>query len=168
MRTVRLEKITLNVGAGKEQKKLEKGIALLKSITGIQPLQTVAKKRIPSWGLRPGLPIGCKITMRKLQAHELLKRLLEAKDNKLMPTQFDDNGNIAFGIPEYIDIPGVKYEPEIGVMGFEVCVTLERPGYRIRKRRIMKRKIPTRHRVAKEDAMQFMQENYNVKVSEAE
>jgi large subunit ribosomal protein L5 len=168
MQQVRLEKITLNIGAGKDQKKLEKGMILLKNVTGIPPMQTVAKKRIPNWGLRPGLPIGCKITLRKLAAEQLLKRLLDAKDMKLEESQFDDNGNIAFGIPEYIDIPGVRYDPEVGVMGLEVCVTLERAGYRIKKRRLQKRRLPAKHRVSKQDALDFIKKRFNVKIGEEE
>lgn len=166
MREVRIEKITLNVGAGKEQTQLEKGVMLLKNITGISPVKTFTNKRIPSWGLRPGLPIGCKLTLRKKKAEEILIRLLEAKDNKLGPYQFDKEGNIAFGIHEYIDIPGVKYDPKIGIMGLEVCVTMERPGFRIKRRRIMQRKIPAGHKIKKEEVIEFMKKKFNVKIGE--
>ncbi len=168
MRNVRIEKITLNIGAGKEQTKLEKGIKLLKTITGINPVKTVATKRIPGWGLRLGLPIGCKLTLRKNAAKKLLIRLLEAKDNNLSLTQFSENGNIAFGIPEYIDIPDAKYDPEIGIMGLEVCITLERPGFRIKRRKIRQKKIPSKHKITKEEAMEFMTKNFNVKIGEEE
>jgi large subunit ribosomal protein L5 len=164
MQQVRLEKITLNIGAGKDQKKLDKGVFMLKSIAGVSGIQTVARKRIPSWGLRPGLPIGCKITLRKQQAGELLKRLLDAKELKLREKQFDENGNIAFGIPEYIDIPGVKYEPEIGVMGLEVCVTLEKAGYRVKKRRLQRRRLPRRHKVSRTEAVEFMKNSFGVTI----
>ncbi|MBW2974219.1 50S ribosomal protein L5 [Candidatus Woesearchaeota archaeon] len=164
MRSIKIEKITLNIGAGKEQSKLEKGMLLLKNVTGISPVKTFTNKRIPSWGLRPGLPIGCKLTLRKKKAEEILIRLLDAKENKLSAAQFDQGGNIAFGIQEYIDIPGVKYDPKIGIMGFEVCVTLERPGFRIKKRRIMKRKISPGHSIKKEEAIEFMKERFNVKI----
>lgn len=168
MEDIRIEKVTLNVGAGKDQTKLEKGMLLLKNITGINPVKTFTNKRLPSWGLRPGLPIGCKLTLRKKKAEEILLRLLDAKDNKLSLHQFDKEGNIAFGIHEYIDIPGVKYEPKIGIMGLEVCVTLERPGFRIKRRRIMKRKISKKHRIKKEEVMEFMKKRFKVKIGEAQ
>ncbi len=168
MRQPRIEKLTLNIGAGKDTQKLEKGVMLLKAITGIDPVKTVTQKRIPNWGLRPGLPIGCKLTLRKQKAAELLKRLLHAKEFKLKPRQFDQGGNISFGIPEYIDIPGVAYDPKIGIMGLEVCVTLERPGYRIKRRRLHKKKIPRKHLVTREEAIDFMQKTFNVQVGEAE
>jgi len=166
MKGIRIEKVTLNVGAGKDQAKLEKGILLLKNVTGINPVKTFTNKRIPTWGLRPGLPIGCKLTLRKKKAEEILLRLLDAKDNQLGLQQFDKEGNIAFGVHEYIDVPGVKYDPKIGIMGFEVCVTLERPGFRIKRRRIMKRKICNKHRIKKEEVIEFMKKKFNVKVGE--
>lgn len=165
MRTIRIEKVTLNFGAGKEHARLEKGMKLLKKVTGIEPVKTVTMKRIPTWGLRPGLPIGCKITIRKNAALDMFQRLLVAHDHKLHETQFDQQGNIAFGIPEYIDVPGMKYDPELGILGFEVCITLARPGFRIKNRRIRARKIPQRHRISKEEAQRFMSEVYKVHIT---
>ncbi|HLD97637.1 MAG TPA: 50S ribosomal protein L5 [Candidatus Nanoarchaeia archaeon] len=164
MRQLKVAKVTLNIGAGKSTEKLEKGLKLLKAITGIPPVKTFTNKRIPNWGLRPGLPIGCKLTIRKAVSIELLKRLIYARENKLVESQFDDEGNVAFGIPEYIDIQGVDYDPAIGIMGLEVCVTLERPGFRIKRRKLMKRKIPTKHRVTKQEAINFMKEKFGIAV----
>jgi large subunit ribosomal protein L5 len=168
MRNIRIEKVTLNVGCGKDQTRLEKAVRLLKNITGINPVKTFAKKRIPEWGLRPGLPIGCKITLRKQIAKELLLRLLKSKGFKLKESCFNDLGNISFGIEEYIDIPDVKYDPEIGIMGLEACVTLERPGFRIKRRKIYRRKIPKKQFITKQDAVDYMQNNFNVKTGEEE
>jgi large subunit ribosomal protein L5 len=145
MRTIRVEKLTLNFGAGKDQKQLEKGVTLLKAITGIEPVKTITQKRLPSWGLRPGLPVGAKVT---------------ARDFKLRATNVDQNGNVSFGLKEYIDIPGVKYDPAIGIIGLECSLTLVRPGYRVRDRKLRKGRINTRHRVSQEDAMQFMQATF--------
>lgn len=164
MKNISIEKVTLNIGAGKDQARLEKGLVLLKSITDATPIKTITSKRIQEWGLRPGLPIGCKLTLRKDSAAKMLQRLLEAVDNRLREKQFDHNGNIAFGIHEYIEIPGVKYDPKIGIMGLEVCVTLERPGFRIKRRRLLPRKVPARHRISKQEAIDFMSSNFNTKV----
>ncbi len=164
MKSIRVEKVTLNIGAGKDQAKLEKGVVLLNAIANATPVKTVTSKRIQEWGLRPGLPIGCKLTLRKDKAIKILPRLLEAVDNILRERQFDNNGNVAFGIHEYIEIPSVKYDPKIGIMGLEVCVTLERPGYRIKRRRLLQRKVPARHRISKQEAMEFMSKNFSAKV----
>ncbi len=164
MRKIRIEKLTLNVGAGKDQTRLEKGIKLLKSISGFSPVKTFSKKRIAAWGIRPGLPIGCKLTLRGEKARALLKRLLQAKENTLKPEQFDANGNVAFGIHEYIDIPDAQYDPDIGIMGFEVCITLERPGYRIKRRHVAKKPIPQRHRISRDEAMAYLNSAFEVAI----
>jgi len=166
MRDIRVEKVTLNIGAGKDQTRLDKGIVLLQVIGNATPVKTVTSKRIQEWGLRPGLPIGCKLTLRKNKAVGIIPRLLEAVDNTLEDSQFDENGNIAFGIHEYIEIPGVKYDPKIGIMGLQVCITLERPGFRIKRRRIMTRKVPIKHKITRNEAVEFMAKNFKVKLGE--
>jgi large subunit ribosomal protein L5 len=166
MEEIRIEKITLNVGAGKDQSKLEKGMILLKTITQSKPVKTFTSKRIPEWGIRPGLPVGCKVTLRKEKAIQLLIRLLRAKDNMLKQKQFDKNGNIAFGIPEYIDIPDIKYDPKIGVMGLEICISLEKPGFRVKRRTFKKGKIGNKHRIGQEEALEFIKNKFGVKIEE--
>jgi large subunit ribosomal protein L5 len=167
MRTIRIEKLTLNIGAGKEQSVLEKGMILLKNITGIDPVKTITQKRIAGWGLRPGLPIGCKLTIRGEKANELIKRLLAAKNNVLEQSNFDEEGNISFGIKEYIDIADAKYDPRLGIMGLQASITLTRPGFRIKKRKILKRSIPRNHRISKKESVEFLEKNFTLKVSEA-
>lgn len=166
MRHIRIEKVTLNIGAGKDQGLLAKGIKLLEHIAHVPPVKTITQKRIAAWGLRPGLPIGCMTTLRKTPARDMLIRLIKAKDNQLKTSNFDDNGNISFGIMEYIDVPQAKYDPDIGIIGFQVCVTLERPGYRIKRRKIMKRKIPMHHRISQQDAIEFMKQEFNITLAE--
>lgn len=166
MKNIKIEKVTLNIGAGKDQSKLENAMVLLKNISHSKPVKTITNKRIQEWGLRKGLPIGCKVTLRKIKAKDLIKRLIDAKDKRLLLSQFDNNGNISFGIAEYIDIEGVNYDPKIGIMGLQVCITLERAGYRIRKRRLLKRKIPTKHKITKDEAIEFMKNEFNVAVGD--
>lgn len=163
-RRIRIEKVTLNIGAGRDVNKLENGMILLERITGRKPIKTITKKRIPSWDLRPGLPIGCKVTLRGKYAEEILKKLLKAVGNKLKEKSFDNLGNISFGIAEYIDIPGMKYDPKIGILGLDVCITLERIGYRIRRRKYLRRKINKRIAISKEEAIQFMKNKFNVEI----
>lgn len=164
MLQIQIEKLTLNVGAGRDTRKLEKGEKLLKKITGIEPVRTKTDKRIQGWGLRPGLPVGCKITLRGEKAKEVLKNILHAMDHELKESSFDEYGNISFGITEYVDIKDVKYDTEIGMMGLQASVTLERPGYRVSKRKTKKSKLPRNHRINKNEAVKFMEDNYDVKV----
>jgi large subunit ribosomal protein L5 len=165
MRQVRIEKITLNMGVGESGPKLEKAIKLLKKITGAKPIQTKTMKRIPTWNLRPNLAIGCKVTLRKKKAEEVLVRLLNAVGNTLKPSVFSEDGNFSFGVPEYIEITGVEYDPEIGIIGLEVAVTLERAGYRIKRRR-GKSKLPKKQTITKQEAIDFMKNKFNTKMGE--
>jgi large subunit ribosomal protein L5 len=164
MRELKVSKITLNFGAGKDQQLLEKGIRLLEKISGKPPVQVKTNKRIPGWGLRPGLPVGAKITIRGKEAEDIIRKTLTAKENRLTQRNFDNNGNVAFGVPEYIEISGMKYDPDIGMLGFEISITIERPGYRVKSRRLRMGKISKNHRVTKEDSIEFMKQKFGVKI----
>lgn len=168
MKEIRIEKVTLNIGTGGPGEPLEKALKLLNKITNMKPVETKAKKRIPGWGIRPGLSIGAKVTIRGKKAEELLNKLLEAKGNKLSPRNFDNKGNLSFGIEEYLDIPSVEYDMSIGIIGLEVAITLTRPGYRIKLRSIEKRKISKKHQITKQDAIKFIETKFNIKVGEEE
>lgn len=164
MRELRITKVTLNFGAGKNPQLLERGMLLLEKVAGKPPVQTITQKRIPNWNLRPGLPIGAKLTIRGKKAEEIVAKLLTAKHDGLLVRNFDTNGNLSFGVPEYIEISGMKYDPEIGMLGFEASVTIERPGFRIKRRRLFPKKIPTQHQVTKEESIAFITEKYGVTV----
>ncbi|MDD5332040.1 MAG: 50S ribosomal protein L5 [Candidatus Nanoarchaeia archaeon] len=164
MKEIRIEKITLNIGTGEPGIKLENAGHLLKKITGKKPIECKSQKRIPTWGLRPGLAIATKVTIRKAPAVELVKKLFKAVDNKISAKKFDDKGNFSFGVPEYIEIPGIEYDPKIGIIGLEVAVTLERPGYRVKKRKIKPGKISKKHMITKEEAINFVKEKLGVEV----
>lgn len=164
MRTIELEKVTLNVGVGEGGDKLDKVERVLTGLAGRKPARTLAKKTIREWRVRLGEPIGHMLTFRGRAAEAMLERLLRAVDNRLTERCFDSIGNFSFGIREYIDIPGVGYDPEIGMFGMDVCVSLQRPGYRIRHRRRQRRAIPHAHRISKQEAMGFVHERFGVRV----
>jgi len=166
MREIKISKLTINIGAGKDQANLKKAISVVNSITGKEPVKTITQKRIAAWGIRPGLPIGCKLTLRKNQIPELLKRLLSARDNILSEKCFDDFGNISFGIKEHIDIPGTNYDPKIGILGLQASITLKRPGFRVKDRRLKKSKVGHNHIIIRQEAINFMKKNYNVQIKE--
>ena len=166
MEEIQIAKVTLNIGTGGPGEPLDKAMKLLKNLTAMKPVETSSNKRIPTWGVRPGLKIGCKITLRNKKAEAILKRLFEAKGNHLESRNFDNNGNFSFGIGEYLDIPGAEYDPSVGIIGLEAAVTLERPGYRITRRRIKQGKLPHRSRIKKEEAMQFISSKYSISVGE--
>lgn len=168
MKEIRIEKITLNVGTGKPGQELEKAKILLNKMTGLKPAETRTKKRIPGWGLRPNLVIGCKVTIRGEKAVELVKTLLQARDYEISSRSFDKNGNFSFGIKEYLDVPTLNYIPEVGIIGFEIAVTLERKGFRVKRRALRTRSIPARHNISKEEGIEFAKKALNVKIVDRE
>ena len=165
MKEVQLEKITLNIGTGGPGDKLEKAMKLLSKISEGKPVITKTKKRIPTWGLRPGLEIGCMITLRGKKAEELLKRLFVGVDNKIPATKFDKSGNFSFGIAEYLHIPKVEYDSTIGIIGLEVAVTLKRRGFRVKRRLIRPARIAKTHQITKAEAIYYVKSKYGVDVA---
>ena len=168
MQQVKVQKVTLNIGVGEGGAKLENAKSLLERISKGKPVITIARDRNPTFKLRKGDPIGTKITLRGTSADEVLKKAFETVDNIIQLRNFDRTGNVAFGVKEYIDYPGLKYDPKIGMMGFDVCVTLCKPGARVAARRVARSKANKTQRVSKEEAMKFITEKYKVKIVEPE
>lgn len=162
MRELEIDGITLHCSSG-DTAKLERAVKLLKFITKASPVKTLAKKRIPTWKIKPGQPIGCKVTIRKKAAVELLKMLLTGI-TELKEEQFNP-GFFSFGIKEYIEIPSLPYQRDIGIMGFDVVATLKRKGWRIVKRKRLRARIPERHKITKEETLNFFEKNFNIKIS---
>ncbi|MGA2971930.1 MAG: 50S ribosomal protein L5 [Candidatus Bathyarchaeia archaeon] len=167
MREVKLAKVVVHIGVGKSGEMLEKARKILQEITGQKPCTRQAKMTIKEFGIREGEPISCMTTLRGEKATTFMKRGLDAVGNTLKRSSFDGNGNFAFGIKEHIEIPGTKYVPELGIVGMDVIGTLERPGFRIRRRRIRSSPIGKSHRVSKDDAITFMTGKFAVKIREA-
>ena len=161
MRRIRIEKVVLNVGCGTKLNP-ENAKIILEKITGSKAVITKTKRR-NTFNVPKNKAIGCKVTVRK-NAAEFLKRLLEAKENRIKASSFDTSANFSFGIKEYIDIPNMDYEPKIGMIGLDVCVTLVRPGYPIRCRRLPG-KVGKKHLITKKEAIEFARQ-FGVKVEE--
>ncbi|NYZ77919.1 50S ribosomal protein L5 [Candidatus Micrarchaeota archaeon] len=160
-----LEKVTLNIGAGGGGEVLDKARELLEKISEQKVVVTHARARNPSFKIRKGDALGVKVTLRKKKAEEVLAKSLEAADKQLKESSFDDFGNVAFGVKEYIDYPGMKYDPKIGMFGFDVCVKLAKKGVRVASRRIAAKKLPARQRVSKAEAVEFIVKNFGTNVS---
>lgn len=167
MREIRLEKLTLNIGVGEPGPGIDKAKSLLEKLSGSKVVVTRTHKRT-TFGGGKGRPIGVKVTLRGEKALELLGRLLSAADNRLKPGQFDQGGNFSFGIQEYIHIPGIKYDPDIGMLGMDVCVSLMRPGLRVSRRRIRPGRIGKSHRITPQEAQDWAIKQFQVRVTEEE
>ena len=164
MKKIFLSKVVLNMGIGKSGDPIEIGKQTLTQITGKKPNVRNAKKSQRDWGVRKGEPIGVAVTVRDDEAIELLKRLLIAKDNKINQRSIDNEGNVSFGIKEHIDIPGIKYDPKIGILGLEASVSLARPGFNVKLRSNIKSKVGKSHRISKDDTIKFLTENFGVQI----
>lgn len=162
----RIEKVTINIGVGEAGERLKKAETVLKSTTGHKPIETLSRTTNKDWGIRKRMPIGCKVTLRGKDADDFLKEALSTRHNKMADYSFDDEGNLSFGIPDHTLFKSQKYDPNIGIFGMDVCITMKKPGYRVKHRRITARKLPQRHQVKKEETMKFFSETFNVEVIE--
>ncbi len=165
MRSIRLGKLTLNIGMGEAGPGIEKAKVLLEKMSQSKVVVTTTHKRTTFGGAK-GRPIGVKVTLRGKKAMELLGSMLGAVDSRLKPGQFDRNGNFSFGIEEYIHIPGIKYDPDIGILGMDVCVTLTRPGFRVSMKRLRPGRIGKAHKITPEDAQEWVTREFKVKVTD--
>jgi large subunit ribosomal protein L5 len=162
----KIEKITVNIGVGEAGEKLEKAQSVLKDITGHKPIQTLSKITSKEWGIRKRMPIGCKVVLRKKDADKFIIEALKTRENKIAEYAFDDEGNISFGIPDHTLFKSQKYNPNIGIFGMDVSITMEKIGYRIKRRRLLRRKVPNKHKVKRENTIKFFKEKYKVEVIE--
>jgi large subunit ribosomal protein L5 len=164
MKRINVHKVVINIGVGRSGEPLDKAKNALLELTNQQPAVRGAKKTVRDFGIHKGEPIGVVVTLRREPAIEFLKRIIAAKKNVLKASSFDDYGNISMGIHEHIDIPGTKYNPDIGIFGMDVNIVLNRPGYRIAKKSRRSAKIGKAHRINREDAIEFFKQEYGVEV----
>lgn len=158
----RIEKVVVNLNVGKSGEPLEKANKVLEEITGQTPVRKKAKKTIRDFGIREGEPIAVVVTLRKQKAIDFLKKVLPVIDNKVSARAFDLRGNFAFGLKEHIEIPGVKYDPDIGIFGMDVCVTVNRPGQRVKIRKRQDKAVGPKHVLTPEESIAFVKQELGV------
>ncbi len=131
MEIPKLEKIVLNMGVGEateDRKALEGAVKDMTAIAGQKPVLTTAKKSIATFKLREGMPIGCKVTLRKDRMYEFLDRLITMAMPRIRdfrgvsPKNFDGHGNFAFGIKEQIIFLEINYDEIDKIRGMDVII----------------------------------------------
>jgi large subunit ribosomal protein L5 len=164
MREIRLEKAVVNIGVGDAGERLLKAEKVLQMVTKRKPVRTLAKTTNRDFGIRRGMEIGVKVTLRGKEAEEFVKTALWTRENRLAEYSFDPEGNFSFGVADYTDFPGMKYDPEIGIFGVDVSVALSRPGKRVSRRRVLRRSIPSHHRITRREGVEFVRSKFSAEV----
>ncbi|MFQ6053982.1 MAG: 50S ribosomal protein L5 [Candidatus Bathyarchaeia archaeon] len=164
MRTPRIGKVVVNISTGQSGEPLDRAMTILEQLTGQRPRIRRAKRTNRTFGIRKNEPIACVVTLRGERAEAFLRKALETVGNRISPRSFDRQGNFAFGIREHIDMPGTRYDPNLGITGMDVMVTVERPGYRVARRKRCRSKIGRTHRITREEAVEFIKSRFGTEV----
>ncbi|KPN31871.1 hmal5 [Halolamina pelagica] len=164
MREPSIEKVVVHMGVGQGGRDLGNAEEIIEEITGQQSVRTSAKRTVQAFNIRQGDPIGTKVTLRNEDAEAFLETALPLAD--ISASQFDDAGNVSFGVDEHTAFPSQEYDPNTGIYGLDVTVTLVRPGYRVAKRDQVTRSIPDKHRMTAEDAIAFLENEFDVEIDE--
>ncbi|RLF69318.1 MAG: 50S ribosomal protein L5 [Thermoplasmata archaeon] len=163
---IRIEKVTINIGVGEAGEKLNRAQKVIKMLTGRKSTQTISRITNKDLGIRKGMPIGCKVTLRRDEANDFLKRAFWVKENKIMSYSFDPEGNFSFGISDYTDFENMKYDPDIGIFGLDISVVLTRAGKRVKQRKRAPGHIPHSHRIERNEAIEWVSKTFDVEVLE--
>jgi len=166
MRKIAIDKVVVNIGVGEAGDKLIKAEKVLELLTHHKPIRTISQTTNRDLGIRKKMPIGCKVTLRKAAAEQFLKDAFWVKNNRITGYSFDPQGNFSIGIPDYTDFSGMKYDPDIGIFGMDISVTMKRSGARIAKRKLHRSKIPNRNRLTPEEIKDYIKSQFNIEVIE--
>jgi large subunit ribosomal protein L5 len=164
MRRIEVDKVVINMSVGESGEKLAKAEKLLDELVGQKSIKRTAKRTIQPFSIKKNEAIACMVTLRGDRARDFLKRCFTIQ-NQLFKSQFDTFGNFSFGVAEHTDF-GIRYDPKVGIYGMDICVSLKRPGYRIKDRKIQKKKLPLKQRINREDVFAFLEREYGLELLE--
>ncbi|HME52044.1 MAG TPA: 50S ribosomal protein L5 [Candidatus Lokiarchaeia archaeon] len=162
----RLDKIVVNLAVGQSGETLQKAAQVVEEMTQQKPSLVGAHRSIKEFNIRQGEKIAARVTLRGEPAVNFLKKALVEHDFKILRKSFDNYGNVSWGVKEHINIPGLKYDPSIGIFGFEISVKIIRAGQRVRVRKARKAKLPKKQYVTKQEAMLFLEEQFKAEIVE--
>lgn len=132
MEVPRFEKVTLNIGLGeatKDKKVIEHAVSDIAKIAGQKPVVTLARKSIAGFNVRDGWPVGCKVTLRRVQMFEFLDRLINIAIPRIRDFRgisgksFDGRGNFSMGVKEQIIFPEIDYDKIDAIRGMDIVIT---------------------------------------------
>ncbi|MGD0257134.1 MAG: 50S ribosomal protein L5 [Thermoplasmata archaeon] len=161
-KAVRVIKVVVNSGVGESGEARTKAERVLQMLTRQKPIATRAHSTNRDFGIREGQEIGAKVTLRGSAAVEFLQRAFEARDRQLDGDSIDRSGNFSFGVADYTDFSGMKYDPQIGIQGMDVSVEVGRAGYRVRNRRLQSRPLPRELRSSRDETRALLTSTFGV------
>ncbi len=164
MREPEIDKIVVHMSIGEGGRELSKAEEILEEVTGQESVRTEAKISNPEFEIREGDPIGCKVTLRGEKATEFLERAFGIVES-IPRTNFDEYGDFSFGIKEHTDFEEMEYDPEIGIYGMDVTVSMTRSGKRIERRNRASRSLPRKQRLNIQDAVDYISERFEVEIA---
>jgi len=164
MRRIRIEKLVINCCVGEAGDRLTRAAKVLKELTDQEPKFSKARLTIRTFGIRRDQEIASYVTVKGTKAEEILNKALQVKEYELNARNFSAGGNFGFGIDEHIDL-GLKYDPTVGIYGFDFYVVLSRPGWRVAKKNRVGGRIGNHHRITKEDAMKWFKTKFGGHIS---
>lgn len=168
-----VSKLILNCSVGESGDRLTRAARVLEQLTGQEPVYSKGMwmiRRVPTiplaarytvrgFSIRRNEKIAVHVTVRGDKAMEILERGLKVKEYELHRKNFSATGNFGFGITEHIDL-GIKYDPTTGIYGMDFYVCLERPGYRVGRRKARQSSIGSTHKITRDDAIKWFQQKY--------
>ncbi len=164
MREVLIDKVVVNIGVGQTGERLDKASRVIEMLTSRKPTRTAARKAVRDFNIRKGMQVGAKVTLRKVPALEFLKKAFYAKDFKIADYSFDRQGNAYFGVPDYTEFEGMKYDPEIGIFGMDVAIVFRRKGgYRNARRLRAPSRVAKNMRISRDEAVKYLEDTFGVK-----
>lgn len=167
MKKIMINKLVVNIGTGNDEKQQVNAKKLLQQISGRKPADSLSTKRIPQFKISKGAKIGAFVTLRNNDARALAKRLLDAIGNNLSERSIQNN-TVNFGIKEYIDINGIKYDPTIGMLGMNVNISFKRPGLRTELKKRARGTIKRTHRViTSEELKSYLNKEFGITIEGA-
>ena len=163
----RIVKMTVNIGVGEGGKRLQTAENVLEMLTGGRPVRTLGRIQNRDLKVRKGAPIGGKVTIRDSdKISTFLKDAFWVRENTIPSWCFDAQGNLSFGISDYTEFPDQKYDPDIGIIGMDISVVLERPGHRVSRRRRRQSKVDANHRVTPDESRAWFAERFELNILE--
>jgi len=166
LRAVRVIKVVVNAGVGESGDARTKAARVLEMVTHQKPIATRSHSTNRDFGIRKGQEIGAKVTLRGAVAIDFLGRAFDARDRQLDVDSIDRNGNFSFGVADYTDFSGMKYDPQIGIHGMDVSVEMGRAGFRVRQRRVQSRPLPKELRSTRDETRAFLTQSLRVTLLE--